>query len=131
MTWYFILIEHGQMVLPLSISISSLYSYGISSGRLGNSFIKIPFLTLRYRKRMAMNEHTWKRAVHFIRLEIHQTWGALLLSLFMEGPEKAKRVLYMIKIESEEKLAKILIATFLKLEKSLKCDCIESLILKS
>lgn len=118
MIWHFILIEHGQMVLPLSISlISSLYSYGISSGRLGNSFIKIPFLTLRYRKGMAMNEHTWKWAVHFIRLEIHQTWGALLLSLFMEGPEKAERVLYMIKIESEEKLAKILIATFLKLEK--------------
>ena len=59
MILYFILIEHGQMVLPLSISlISSLYSYGISSGRLGNSLIKIPFLTLTYRKRMAMNEHT-------------------------------------------------------------------------
>ena len=49
----------------------------------------------------------------------------------MKGPEKAERVLYMIKIESEEKLSKILIATFLKLEKSLKCDCLESLILKS
>ena len=38
----------------------------------------------------------------------------------MKGPEKAERVLYMIKIESEEKLCKILIATFLKLEKSRK-----------
>lgn len=38
----------------------------------------------------------------------------------MKGPEKAERVLYMIKIESEEKLSKILIATFLKLEKSQK-----------
>lgn len=74
MTWYFILIEHEQMVLPLGISlISSLNSYGISSGSLGNSFIKIRFLTLRCRKRMAMNEYTWQWAVHFVRLEIHQT----------------------------------------------------------
>ena len=97
-------------------TISSLHSHGISSGSLGNSFIGMPLLALRYRQRKILDEYTWKWTLHYMRLKVHQIWKALLLSLFMKGPETAEWVMYMI--EMEENCPKFsLTATFLKLEK--------------
>lgn len=50
----------------------------------------------------------------------------------MKGPEKAEWVLYMTKIESEEKLSKLVIDYHIsKVRKSEKNVIVQSLILKS